>query len=139
MTNAMKLDFKSIAAGSLQKEEEAVKRRFDAAEQVLNKPAPVRPKAQRTKPDAAPEKKKTKGKAGRKKSAEPVIRDIFSMPESDYQLIAKASQRCAQAGTVLYKSQIARLALVALDSLSDKQFEDIIKTFALREVRRYQQ
>jgi hypothetical protein len=138
MTDIMKLDFKNIATDSLQKEEESIKRRFAAADQVLNRSA-ERTGRQAQKPKTTQDKKKPKGKPGRKKSAEPVVRDIFSMPESDYQLIAKATRRCAQAGTVLYKSQIARLALVALDSLNDRQLTDVIKTFAQREVERQQQ
>ena len=135
----MKLDFKSIATDSLQKEEDSVKRRFATADQVLSKPpGTAQREGQKQKAAVAPSKKKPKGKPGRKKSAEPIVRDIFSMPESDYQLIAKASQRCAQIGSVLYKSQIARLALIALDSLSDKQLTDVIRTFAQREVQRQQ-
>jgi len=136
MKDAMKLNFKDIAVNSLQKEEESIQRRFAAADKVLNTPSEKR----EPKKKAAPvqQAKKPKGKPGRKKSPEPIVREIFSMPQSDHRLIEKVTKRCAQAGTVLYKSQVARLALVALDSLSDKQLEEVIKAFAQREVQRIQ-
>lgn len=137
MKDAMKLNFKDIAVNSLQKEEESIQRRFAAADKVLNAPSEKR-ETKKKATSATQQTRKPKGKPGRKKSPEPIVREIFSMPQSDYRLIEKATMRCAQAGTVLYKSQVARLALVALDSLSDKQLEEVMKAFAQREVQRIQ-
>ena len=83
-----------------------------------------------------PEKQiKAKGRPGRK-SLEKTIRDIFSMPESDYNLVAKLVGRGGKMGMMINKSQIIRMGLLGLENLSDSQFENALRNFTKREMER---
>src|ERR1017187_8413757 len=48
-----------------------------------------------------------------------VIRDSFTMPESEYKLIATIKKRCLAKGLAAKKSEILRAAIVAFAGLSD--------------------
>lgn len=49
-----------------------------------------------------------------------MIRDSFTMPESDYAHIAALKERCLKAGIGVKKSEVLRAALNCLSKLSDK-------------------
>lgn len=90
---------KAALKKSLQAEQKAVQTRFEKAESLLgsdNKKATPAP----------PERPK-------------VIRDTFSFPEHDYQLIAQIQARCLQSHVVTNKSEILRAGLKALAGMSD--------------------
>lgn len=48
-----------------------------------------------------------------------IIRDAFTIPESDYALIEKAQTRAQKAGLNVTKSEAVRAGLIALDAMSD--------------------
>jgi hypothetical protein len=52
-----------------------------------------------------------------------VIRDSFTMPQSEYQKIAEIKETCLKAGLHVKKSEVLRAGLKALGSLSDTQLK----------------
>jgi hypothetical protein len=99
-------DMRKALGASLKAEEQAVRSRFQKADAALEKGrAPAAPSAD------------GEGK---------VIRDSFTMPAPDYDLIAKIKKRCLKGETSVTKSEILRAGLLALDSMSDGA---LLKTF----------
>ena len=47
-----------------------------------------------------------------------VVRDIFSMPETDYQRIDQLRQACLRHGVAVNKSEVIRAGLILLSGLS---------------------
>lgn len=79
--------------------------------------------AKKSKPDKA---KKEKGKKEEKSKDKKVIRDSFTIPENDYQLIKVLKQRCLDAGMSVKKSELLRAGLHALQEMSEKQLSAMI-------------
>ncbi|MHC5719383.1 MAG: hypothetical protein ACYTX0_46875, partial [Nostoc sp.] len=52
---------------------------------------------------------------------EKVIRDSFTLPSGDYELIATIRQRCLKSAVNATKSEVIRAGLHILQSLSDKE------------------
>lgn len=50
-----------------------------------------------------------------------VVRDTFSMPVSDYQLIDQLRQACLQQGVAVNKSELVRAGLKVLAALSESE------------------
>jgi hypothetical protein len=105
-----KRDMKAALGASIKAEEKAIKNRFEKADAVFSKrPAvPVR--------EAVNENK--------------VIRDSFTMPEEDYNLIAELRTRCLKAGITVSKSEAIRAGLNALSRMSDKELFAVIDRLA---------
>lgn len=84
------------------------------------KPAPadakVKPSKVAGKPAAAP----VVEKAPRQKK-EKAVRDSFTMPKSDYALIAEIKQRCLAAGVQIKKGEVLRAGLQRLAASSAEQ------------------
>lgn len=95
---------KSALGASLRAEEQAVRSRFEKAESVLGKQKPTA-RHEPPKPDGA-------GK---------VIRDSFTIPDAEYELISKIKRRCMKAGIGANKSEVLRAGLAALDALPDRE------------------
>ena len=57
---------------------------------------------------------------GGKHKKQKMVRDSFTMPESDYVHIAALKDRCLKAGVSAKKSEVLRAALNCLATLSDK-------------------
>ncbi len=55
-----------------------------------------------------------------------MVRDSFTMPESDYAHIAAIKDRCLKAGVSVKKSEVLRAALNCLSNLSDKALTQAI-------------
>ena len=55
-----------------------------------------------------------------------VIRDNFSMPETDYGLIDQLRQACLQQGVAVNKSELVRAGLIALTELSPAQLRQAV-------------
>lgn len=105
-----KKNIKSALVSSLKAENEAVHSRFEKAESLLeNKSSHVDPST-----DTPPPKEK-------------VIRDSFTLPSKDYELIATIRQRCLKLATNANKSEVIRAGLHILDSLSDEELLQAIK------------
>lgn len=106
-----KRDMKAALGASLKAEETAVKNRFDKAEAAFSR-----------KPAATPSRQES--------SESKVIRDSFTMPEDDYNLIAGIRSRCLKAGVTVNKSEVIRAGLNALNEMSDKELLEIIERLA---------
>ena len=59
-------------------------------------------------------------------SDEKVIRDTFSMPGAEYDVIAKVKDRCLEKKVVVNKSQVVRAGLALLEAVSDRELLDVI-------------
>lgn len=63
-----------------------------------------------------------------------LIRDSFTMPDSEYDLIAAVKKRCVAKGVAVKKSEVLRAAVISFAALSDAtaiaalQALDVIKT-----------
>jgi hypothetical protein len=59
----------------------------------------------------------------RPKAADKVIRDSFSIPAADYELIAVIRTRCLSAGIYKNKSEVVRAGLHILNTLADRDLQ----------------
>jgi hypothetical protein len=84
---------------------------------VARKPAPV-------KTAAKPEKKHKKEK--KVDSKVKVVRDSFTMPQADYDLIAVLKQKALKAGLHVKKSELLRASLKVLSKLTAVQLKRAI-------------
>jgi hypothetical protein len=98
-------DMKKALGASLKAEEQAVKSRFEKAETILSK-----------KQVPGPSKEVPMRNGGSK-----VIRDSFTIPSEEYDLISKLKKRCMKVGVGVNKSEILRAGLAALDSMQDRE------------------
>jgi hypothetical protein len=101
---------KSALGASLKAEERAVRDRFEKAESVIGG-----------------------GKsAGREQGpprngADKVIRDSFTIPGDEYELIARVKGRCMKAGISANKSEVLRAGLAALDAMPDRELAKLFQ------------
>ena len=103
---------KSALSASLKAEDEAVKSRFERAESLLGDKSESNSKL------ATPEAEEQGGKERVKK--ERVVRDSFTLPYEDYELIAELRQRCLNSAVNVTKSEVIRAGLHALMNLPDE-------------------
>jgi hypothetical protein len=101
---------KSALNASLQAEDAAVKSRFEKAENWLGEKA--QPDHQ-PRPSAFDTKDRTK--------QERVIRDSFTLPSGDYELIAAIRQRCLASALNATKSEVIRAGLYALIEMPEEE------------------
>ena len=90
---------------SLEAESAAVERRFNDAERFAGAEDRRQPMS-----DHSPERERS------------TVRDTFSFPSSDHQLLAKLQARCFTAGFSASKSEIVRAGLHGLMSMSPEAF-----------------
>ena len=117
-----KKDIKAALKGSLVKEEQAIKDRFEKAETLLAGKG-----SDSAAPFASGTEEKTKVKetaiANNNTPAElKVIRDSFTMPQADYDLITLLKKRSLVSGVNITKSEILRAGLKALEKMTDDEF-----------------
>ena len=110
----VKRDMKTALKGSLLMEEKTVKDRFEKAETLLG------------------EKNETKiSEKGIEKQYEErvkVVRDSFTMPQTDYDLITLLKRRSLQSGVETNKSEILRAGLLSLNQMTERDFLEKIQT-----------
>ncbi|MGF1485921.1 MAG: hypothetical protein ACFBSE_02290 [Prochloraceae cyanobacterium] len=94
----------SALSDSIEAEAEVVKTKFDRADAYFNDSQPTNQTTQKDFP------KHSK-----------VIRDSFTFPEIDHNLIADLRSRCLKIATVANKSEILRAGLTLLSQLSDRE------------------
>lgn len=99
----------------------------------MTKTAPRKPAVRKTSPAskpavtkaaAKPEKKHKKEKKAESKVK--VVRDSFTMPQADYDLIAVLKQKALKTGLHVKKSELLRASLQALSKLSAAQLKRAI-------------
>jgi hypothetical protein len=76
--------------------------------------------ASKSSPSPAPKKSTKKAKKASKKK---VMRDSFTMPQSEYQKIADIKAICLKAGMHVKKSEVLRAGLKALSDLNATQMK----------------
>lgn len=84
-------------------------------------PTPAKP-AKAAAPAKADKPEKAK-KAGKREAAQKVVRDSFTMPKDDYDLIAELKKKCAEIGIGAKKGELLRAGLKALSALSAAQLK----------------
>lgn len=109
-----KRDLKSQLGATLKAETQAVRNRFEKADAVLGKPD--RPR--RLTPVA-----ETSAEIGPR-----VIRDSFTMPSFDYDLISTIKRRCLLLGVSVTKSEILRVGLKALVAMPEKDLKAAVES-----------
>ncbi len=110
----MKRNMKSALKGSLLMEEQTVKDRFEKAESLLGGKTGA---TAAEKENGAPKTENVK-----------VVRDSFTMPQADYELITLLKKRSLQSGIETNKSEILRAGLLALNQMTERDFLDKIET-----------
>lgn len=71
----------------------------------------------------AGESLKQAAKKAKKNHKEKVVRDSFTMPQSEYQKIAEIKESCLKAGMHVKKSEVLRAGLKALCEKNDAQLK----------------
>ncbi|MBD2596037.1 hypothetical protein H6G74_17140 [Nostoc spongiaeforme FACHB-130] len=114
-----KKSMKSALTNSLKAEDEAVRSRFEKAERLLEE--------------------KTESNSSQLTTSQPqdivepaqlqkVIRDSFTLPSGDYELITTIRQRCLNSAVNVTKSEVVRAGLHILQSLSDEELVQAINS-----------
>jgi hypothetical protein len=106
-----KKDMKSALKNSLSVEEKSVQDRFEKAETLLGKKEGLSPEIKITQVE------KLK-----------VVRDSFTMPQTDYELITTLKKRSLESGIQATKSEILRAGLLALNQMTEVEFVSKIET-----------
>lgn len=132
----MPKSMRSALGNSLRAEEEAVRSRFERAENVLARPdfsASAAATPGENNRDQDDETASAAGAAATAAAALPppaerVKRDSFTMPFGDYELIAALQRRCLQAAVSPTKSEILRAGIAALAAMDDAQLAALVES-----------
>ncbi|WP_146007636.1 hypothetical protein [Fischerella muscicola] len=116
-----KKSMKSALTSSLKAEDEAVRNRFEKAESLLEE------RTQQTSSQPTDELPQAKD-ALQPVRNQKVIRDSFTLPSTDYELIAAIRQRCLKSAVNATKSEVIRAGLHILQSLSDEELVQAIES-----------
>ena len=101
-----KKNMKSALSASLDAEKQALKSRFETADAYFSD------RDKEESPQSQPHSK--------------VIRDAFTFPEEDYQLISKLRDRLLSNAVNASKSEVLRAGLIALDRMGDRKLVELI-------------
>jgi hypothetical protein len=104
---------KDLGAGiskSIKAETQKVQDRFALAEQLLE-------------PESIPEQSEPEKP---KKQKRRVIRDSFTLPVDDYQLITTIRERCLDSRVTINKSEVIRAGLHALNEMSETELLAVV-------------
>ena len=85
--------------------------------------ATVRAAAKKVLVENAPAPAKAVAKKPKKEHKEKVVRDSFTMPQSEYRKIAEIKEACRKAGLPVKKSEVLRAGLKALSELNAAQLK----------------
>ena len=114
----MKRDMRTALQATMQEETAAFQSRLAKADAALSGGAVTDAPSHTT--TKAPAKAKKQPRMTR------VIRDSFTMPESDYERIAKARERALKNGIAVTKAEVLRAGLVAISQLKDEQLAELL-------------
>ena len=106
---------KSALSASLKAEDEAVRSRFEKAESLLGE----KPQGSEQSATIAPVVQELPKK-------ERVIRDSFTLPSGDYELIAAVRQRCLNSAININKSEVIRAGLHALMEMPEEDLVELV-------------
>ena len=111
---AKKRNGKAALRTSVKAEDEAVKKRFEKADSVLE--LGEKPRLVQKKGDMKPSP-----------SQEKVVRDSFTMPPNDYSLINTVQAKLLKAGVHITKGEVLRAGLHALKDLALPDLKKVVK------------
>lgn len=98
-------------------------------------PAPSTPEKPANKSSAAQKARKNAAPPAADKSAKPkkakLVRDSFTMPEAEYDLIAALKKRCVAKGLAAKKSEVLRAAVIAFAAQSDANVAAAVQALAV--------
>lgn len=97
-----------------------------ATRQAALKPPAKRPVASRAEPSAKPAKPPLLADAKPTKSKQPLVRDSFTMPAADFDLITSMKERAIRLMRPAKKSELLRAGLYALAVLNDTKFRSAL-------------
>lgn len=112
-----------------EKTETMVEQTAPTAAKPLNKAAPVKaakPVVKKVKPDPVVAKEVVKAPKVVKKPKLKVVRDSFTMPQSEYQKIAEIKALCLKADLPVKKSEVLRAGLKALCAMDETQLKNAL-------------
>ncbi|MDQ3713884.1 MAG: hypothetical protein M3388_16925 [Acidobacteriota bacterium] len=113
-----KKDIKSALKNSLSVEEKSVQDRFEKAETLLgDNKGDDKKEISSGETETRPQQEKIK-----------VVRDSFTMPQTDYELITALKKRSLESGIQTTKSEILRAGLLALNQMTNVEFISKIET-----------
>ncbi len=94
---------------------------------------PLKPAAKKTAAASKPAKAKAAAKPAKKLKKEKkengkvkVVRDSFTMPQADYDLIAELKLKALNTGLHVKKSELLRISLQALSKLTEAQLKKAV-------------
>ena len=125
----------SALSASLKAEDRAVKDRFERAEALLGDEKAELQREKDTKrtahggeqnspPVSSPFEPEPEKKSRKRQQT---VRDNFTFPQNDYELIASLKKRCLQQAVSVSKSEIIRAGLHALESMSNPELLKLIE------------
>lgn len=85
--------------------------------------ATVKATAKKVPAEKVPAPAKAAAKKPKKEHKEKVVRDSFTMPQSEYQKIAEIKETCLKAGLPVKKSEVLRAGLKALGEMNAAQLK----------------
>ncbi len=107
----------------------------NAAAAATPLPAPATPEKPANKSSAAQKARKNAESPKADKSAKPkkakLVRDSFTMPESEYELIATLKKRCVARGLAAKKSELLRAAIIGFAAQSDAAITAALQALAV--------
>ena len=106
-----KKDMKSALGASLKAEEQAVRSRFEKAESIIGGG-----------------KSTPRSQGQPQNGADKVVRDSFTIPGDEYEMISRIKKRCMKAGISANKSEVLRAGLAALDSMADRELAKVFES-----------
>ncbi|MCC5638759.1 hypothetical protein LC593_23590 [Nostoc sp. CHAB 5844] len=114
-----KKSMKLALTNSLKAEDEAVRSRFEKAERLLE---------EKTEPNSSQLTTSQPQDIVEPAQLQKVIRDSFTLPSGDYELITTIRQRCLMSAVNVTKSEVIRAGLHILQSLSDEELVQAINS-----------
>ena len=117
----MPKSMRGALGSSLRAEEEAVRSRFERAENVL-----ARTDFSASNVVGQPHLVALPAADVREEEGERVKRDSFTMPVVDHELIAMLQKRCMRSAINATKSEILRAGLAALCAMGDTELTDLV-------------
>jgi LAS superfamily LD-carboxypeptidase LdcB len=124
MTKSVKKDAAKPANVAVQKPEAAK----DTIKKVVPAKAKVavvaKPEAGNTKVPAPPKPAEPKDKVKKPK----LVRDSFTMPEAEYQVLADMKKACLKAGVEVKKSELLRVGVALIRQMDVAKIKEVLNT-----------
>lgn len=115
----------NVSSQRLQKEPDAVEPKKNGKAAAKNSKSKKNPVLAAKVDSVSAAKQKSKAVKGKPKK-DKLVRDSFTMPESEYQAIGEIKKACIKAGFAIKKSEVLRIGVALARKLSDSQLQDAL-------------